>query len=192
MALSSHCFDLEYVAKLRDGDPDIRAHFTAHFGHLLDVKLRARLRSRQMVEDARQETLLRVFATLRDSSKRQPENLGAFVHAVSTNVLFEMFRAESRTTPMGENCPEPADARAGPEDQVVTADRKRLVHQVLREMPDRDSQLLREVFLDERDKDDICRAHGIDREYLRVLVHRAKNRFRTLLENSLQRGAGAD
>ena len=179
------------MAKLREGDPEIQAHFTGHFGHLLDIKLRARLRSRQLVEDARQETLLRVFATLRDSSKRQPENLGAFIHAVSTNVLFEMFRAESRTAPMGENSPEPADAGAGPEDQAVTADRRRLVHQVLSEMPDRDSQLLREVFLEERDKDAICRTHGIDREYLRVLVHRAKNRFRTLIETGSQRRAGA-
>ena len=31
---------------------------------------------------------------------------------------------------------------------------------------------------DERNKDELCREQGIDRDYLRVLLHRAKERFR--------------
>ena len=34
------------------------------------------------------------------------------------------------------------------------------------------------LFVEERDKDDICRSLQIDRGYLRVLLHRAKQRFR--------------
>jgi RNA polymerase sigma-70 factor, ECF subfamily len=37
---------------------------------------------------------------------------------------------------------------------------------------------LREVFLEERDKDEVCRDYGVDREYLRVLLHRAKQSFK--------------
>jgi RNA polymerase sigma-70 factor (ECF subfamily) len=44
--------------------------------------------------------------------------------------------------------------------------------------------LLRWLFFDERDKDDICRELNIDRNYLRVLLHRAKNRFRELLDDT--------
>ena len=40
------------------------------------------------------------------------------------------------------------------------------------------SDLLRELFFLEKDKDEICRERGVDREYLRVLLHRAKTRFR--------------
>jgi RNA polymerase sigma-70 factor (ECF subfamily) len=179
--LDFQVFDADYVSRLREGDPEVERHFTAHFGHLLEIKLRARLRAPQLVGDARQETFLRVFSTLRNPEKRQPENLGAFVNAVCNNVLFELFRAESRTLAMTESTPEPTDPGVDPEGQAVSADRKRLVHQVLGELPSRDCQLLREVFLEERDKDEVCRDHDIDREYLRVLLHRAKIRFRGLL-----------
>ena len=35
------------------------------------------------------------------------------------------------------------------------------------------------VFLDERDRDEVCREFGVDREYLRVLLFRAKQEFKT-------------
>jgi RNA polymerase sigma-70 factor (ECF subfamily) len=47
-------------------------------------------------------------------------------------------------------------------------------------MSERDRRLLREVFLEERDKDEVCRDFGVDREYLRVLLHRAKQAFKSL------------
>jgi RNA polymerase sigma-70 factor (ECF subfamily) len=39
---------------------------------------------------------------------------------------------------------------------------------------------LQAVLLDERDKDEICVELGVDRDYLRVLLHRAKGSFRTM------------
>jgi RNA polymerase sigma-70 factor (ECF subfamily) len=38
--------------------------------------------------------------------------------------------------------------------------------------------LLEWLFFEEREKDEICRTLGIDRNYLRVLLHRAKQRFK--------------
>jgi RNA polymerase sigma-70 factor (ECF subfamily) len=42
----------------------------------------------------------------------------------------------------------------------------------------KDRDLLTAIFLDERDKDEVCREFGVDRDYLRVLVYRAKSHFR--------------
>jgi RNA polymerase sigma-70 factor (ECF subfamily) len=36
--------------------------------------------------------------------------------------------------------------------------------------------------LEEKDKDEVCRQFGVDRDYLRVLLHRAKDKFRVLYE----------
>lgn len=184
-------FDDDYVGRLRNGEPEIERHFAAHFGHLLEIKLRARLRSRTHIEDARQETLLRVFATIRNPTKRQPVNLGAFVNAVCNNVLLELFRAESRTSAMPDDLPEPMDRHANPEMAVVTADRRRAVDRVLAEMTPRDRELIRGVFLEEADKDEVCRLHQVDREYLRVLLHRAKARFRGAMEGSRRAAVGS-
>jgi RNA polymerase sigma-70 factor (ECF subfamily) len=37
---------------------------------------------------------------------------------------------------------------------------------------------LKAVFFDERDRDEVCREFGVDRDYLRVLLHRAKQEFK--------------
>jgi RNA polymerase sigma-70 factor (ECF subfamily) len=52
-------------ATLKDGDPETERHFTTYFGDLLLIKLRARLRNTQTIEDIRQETFLRVLSTLK-------------------------------------------------------------------------------------------------------------------------------
>jgi RNA polymerase sigma-70 factor (ECF subfamily) len=56
-----------------------------------------------------------------------------------------------------------------------------MVSQVLSEMPEKDRILLRRVCLDEEDKDSVCREYQVDRNYLRVLLHRARNRFRAVM-----------
>ena len=49
----------------------------------------------------------------------------------------------------------------------------------LLDLPEKDRLLLKAVFLDERDRDEVCREFGVDREYLRVLLFRAKQEFKT-------------
>ena len=56
------------------------------------------------------------------------------------------------------------------------------VRKVLSGLPARDRELLRAVFLEEKDKDTVCRDIGVDRNYLRVLLHRAKDKFKAAYE----------
>ena len=58
-------FDRAYLDRLASGEPETERHFTRYFGDLLSIKLRSRLRSPAQVEDARQETFLRVMKALR-------------------------------------------------------------------------------------------------------------------------------
>jgi len=53
----------------------------------------------------------------------------------------------------------------------------KLVHDVLAMMPERDRHILRARFFEERENDDVCHEFGVDRDYLRVLLHRAINKF---------------
>ena len=45
-------------------------------------------------------------------------------------------------------------------------------------LPEKERELLRWLFFEDRDKDLICKELNVDRNYLRVLLHRAKARFR--------------
>ena len=176
-----HEFNESYLERLCSGDFRTETHFVAYFSELIQLKLRSRVKSPQAVEDLRQETFARVFATLRSQGIRQPERLGAFVNSVCNNVLLEHYRSASRENPVeeeqGANVPDPSL------DVVAILSHKEMeqkVRQVLDELSERDRRLLREIFLEERDKDAVCRDFGVDRDYLRVLLHRAKQSFKAV------------
>jgi RNA polymerase sigma-70 factor (ECF subfamily) len=61
---------------------------------------------------------------------------------------------------------------------VISDDARKVVRRVLDGLNERDRSLLQAVFLEERDKDEVCTELGVDRDYLRVLLHRAKASFR--------------
>jgi len=193
--LERKVFDQEYVNRLTEGDPETEAHFTDYFGALLLIKLRGRLRSPQLIEDVRQETFLRVLNVLRKKGGVQhPERLGAFVNSVCENVLSESFRAGSRFQQVPENAVEQADENASAESHCLSEERKSIIRRVMITLAHPDQQILRKVFLEEQDKDEICKEMGIDRDYLRVRVHRALARFRSSLQkqtNPFSRGSAA-
>jgi RNA polymerase sigma-70 factor, ECF subfamily len=172
-------FDREYIDRLRNRDPETEAHFTRYFGDRLRIKLRMRLRSSQLVDDLRQETFLRVLTAIRQNGSIQhPERLGAYVNAVCDNLLFELYRSQARcpqTLPEDVDVP---DGHAGANSTLVDEERKDQVRKVLQGLPAKDRSVLYMIFFEEADRAEVCRRFGIDREYLRVLLHRAKLRFR--------------
>ena len=183
-ALELQGFDAAYLERLRSGDPGTELHFVKYFGELILIKLRCRVRSQVLIEDVRQETFLRVVRALRSpEGVRDPERLGAFVNSVCNNVLLEFFRAEGRHRPTaGEPDPEVRAKEPDPENTLISEEGKELVRRVIDELPDRDRRLLRALFLEERDKDEVCAQFGVDRDYLRVLLYRAKTQFRVHYE----------
>jgi RNA polymerase sigma-70 factor (ECF subfamily) len=174
-----HSFDDDYIKRLAAGDAVVESHFGAYFGELLNLKLRARLRSPQLIEDIRQETLFRVLKIVRNQGVAYPERFGGFVSAVCNNVLMEMVRADGRQDQLEPDV-EPPDEKIDLDAPLVNEQHRRKVEKVLNQLPEKDRQLLRMVFLEERDKREICRHFGVTEDYLRVLLHRAKGRFRAL------------
>jgi RNA polymerase sigma-70 factor (ECF subfamily) len=173
-------FDADYIDRLGAGDRTTQEHFVGYFTALLQLKLRSRLKSPQAIEDVRQETFVRVLKALgKEGSLRQPERLGAFVNTVCNNVLFEHYRSSSRSDSLDEEGqPELPATGASALDMVASKQVTIKVREVLLELPMRDRMLLKAVFLDERDRDEVCREFGVDREYLRVLLYRAKKDFK--------------
>lgn len=186
-------FDESYVERLHAGDFRTQEHFVAYFSELIQLKLRSRLNSPQAIEDVRQETFTRVFAALRDGKLRQPDRLGAFVNSMCNNVLLEHYRASSRSDSLDDDDqPELPDAKVDVLGAIANKQMAEKIRDILEEMPERDRRLLREIFLEERDKDEVCNDFGVDRDYLRVLLHRAKQSFKSLyLKNIEARPPGA-
>ena len=131
------------------------------------IKLRSRLRSPAQVEDAIQETFLRVLKAVRQPGGIQsPGGFGSFVNSVCNNVLFEMYRSHSRVDPLGRrHRRQIRDTRIDAEETVVL-DEERLRAEGHGNAAAKERQLLQWLFFEERDKDEVCRTLGIDRNYL--------------------------
>jgi RNA polymerase sigma-70 factor (ECF subfamily) len=185
--LQFHSFDEAYVERLRVGDSCTQEHFGAYFSALIQVKLRSRLRSREAIEDVRQETFARFYVALREGKILHPERLGSFVNSVCNNVLLEHYRATARHSSLDDDNNDEKELPAQAMDllgALVAKETEKKVREILEQLPERDRRLLREVFLEERDKDEVCRGFGVDREYLRVLLHRAKQSFKSLYKKN--------
>jgi RNA polymerase sigma-70 factor (ECF subfamily) len=177
--LQFHSFDESYVNRLRSGDYRTQEHFSAYFSALIKIKLASRVKSRETVEDLRQETFARFFAALRDEKILRPESLGSFINSICNNVLFEYYRSASANTPLdGNEESDPFSVLPDVVDAIGAKELEKKVREILQKLPERDRRILREVFLEERDKDEVCRELGVDRDYLRVLLHRAKRAFK--------------
>lgn len=179
-SLQFHTFDATYIEDLRAGDARTQEHFVGYFTELLHLKLRSRLQSKQAIEDVRQETFVRVFTALRkDGALRQPDRLGAFVNTVCNHVLFEHYRSTNRSQSLdAEDQPELPATGSSAHDIVVAQQLKEKVREILTVMPARDRAVLKAIFLDERDREEVCREFGVDADYLRVLLFRAKQNFK--------------
>jgi RNA polymerase sigma-70 factor, ECF subfamily len=181
-------FDASYLERLKSGDAGTEEHFVSYFSELIRLKLRSRLNSREAVDDVRQETFARVFAILRsEKGLRQADRLGAFVNSVCNNVLLEQYRSKSKNEAALDDEPETVFVNRGRDalSLLEIKDTERIVRQILSDLSERDRSLLRSVLLEERDKDEVCAELGISREYLRVLVHRAKQSFKLFYINRL-------
>lgn len=172
-----YSFDEEYLRRLGARDPATEAHFVAYFSERLRITLRARGVDASTIEDVRQETFCRVLVAVRSGSVNNPRGFGAYVHSVGKNVLSEIRRDDYRNQHDPLESTDVADGKLGLEEIIEQREDGALVRAILAELPERDRHILHARFFEERDSDDVCNDFGVDRDYLRVLLHRAINKF---------------
>lgn len=186
-----HAFDKHYLEKLKSGDFRTQEHFVSYFSELIRLKLSKRMRSSFEVDDARQETFARFFVKLRKDDIREPDRLGPLINGMCNMILLEYYRSGAHVVTSDDdeaeaNIPDPGISAV---DAIVNRELQEKVRETLGELSEKDRRLISDVLLEEKDKDQVCREHGVDREYLRVLVHRAKKSFKSLYLKKMARAA---
>jgi RNA polymerase sigma-70 factor (ECF subfamily) len=175
--LPPFAFNAMYIQSLQQGDPSTEEHFVAHFSPILLRKLRSKLRSTDMAHDLRQETFLRVLTVLRsDHGVRSPERFEVFVLGVCKNVLREACRREK---PLMQMPPEfdLASAAPSPYACALAGETENYVSKVLSRLAPHGREILQAALLEEQSREEICLRFGIDRNRLRLLIHRARKKF---------------
>lgn len=170
-------FDAEYLRRLRAGDPMIEDHFTKYFGELLTIKLRARRIARGDLLEMTQETFFRVWKAIRSGNGIQsPERLGSFVNSVCNNIVLEWYRGKLRTDQLPDDWDEPIPIDIV--DLLVSAEDCARVRETLDSLDSKDAELLRDIYIKERPKAEVCKERNVTSTYIRVLLHRAREKFR--------------
>ncbi len=180
-----YAFDDDYVRRLREDDPWTTRHFFHYFDRLLTFKMLPKLRRPDLVEDGKQIVYVRVLAAVKAGEIRNGNAFGAYVSRTADNVIKELLRQEAlrkkRTDPLGDdhvNIPSPRSS----DKSLIEHETRERVHKVLAELSDRDRELLERSLLHEDTPAELCEQFKVKPEYLRVLLFRARERFRSLFE----------
>jgi RNA polymerase sigma factor (sigma-70 family) len=180
-----YSFDDEYLRRLGAHDPATEAHFVAYFSERLRITLRARGIDAYTIEDVRQETFCRVWVAIQSGSVNNPQGFGAYVHAVCKHVLSESRRGDIRNQHDPLDGTDVVDQQLGLEELMQRKENSDLVRAILAELPERDQHLLQARFFEDRDNEEVCGDFGVDRDYLRVLFHRAIHKFAELYKKKI-------
>jgi len=141
------------------------------------------------VDDLVQETLVRFFRAEQRKLIRNPDEFGAFLNGVCRNVILEYRRRIRRERPIDPHVPIP-DPGTRPDAEIF--EMRDAIDNGLQELAERDRSILRALYLEGREKDDICSEWGMSDAQFRVVLFRAKERFRRVYRRELKRNSTLD
>jgi RNA polymerase sigma-70 factor (ECF subfamily) len=128
------------------------------------------------VDDLVQETLTRfVRAGQQGQIRNNAEEFGPFVNGVCRNVILE-YRRRIRREPLAD--PEIPIRDTGVRPDAEIFEMRQAIDHGLSELAERDRTVLRLLYLEGKEKEDICRDLGMTDAQFRVVLFRAKERFR--------------
>jgi len=155
-------------------------------------KLRSRLRFKVSydvgfacpdIDDIVQESLTRFLTATQKDKIHNPAAAGAFLNGICRNVISEYRRRNMRDEPMPEVVPEP---ESGAIADAELFELRQAISHGLDQLSERDRQVLRAFYLEEKSREEILRQTGLTDENFRVVLCRAKERFRAIYVQQAQ------
>jgi RNA polymerase sigma-70 factor, ECF subfamily len=144
-----------------------------------------RVRDPEVAADILQDAAVTTLEKLRSGEIAHPENVGGYLYRVALNHLRNHRRKDRSALSSADGLDElPASENdAGWENirgrQWATAARR-----MLEELPvARDREVLVRFYLDDEDREQICRELRLSEEHFNRVIFRARNRFRELVEH---------
>jgi RNA polymerase sigma-70 factor (ECF subfamily) len=127
------------------------------------------------VDDLVQESLARFIRAEQRNQIRNTEEFGAFLNGVCRNVILEYRRRMRREPNLDQDMPIP-DTGVRPDGEIL--EMRDSIDHSLAELAERDRMILKALYLDGKEKDEICREWKMSDAQFRVVLFRAKERFR--------------
>ena len=175
------------VQGIRDGDANAESRLVERYSDGLRFLLLRRTRDDERARDLVQDTLYIAISKLREIDLENPERLAGYLRGIAIRVALNAGRRQQRE-PYAmevEAVGQIPDREPKQFDHVAREQTRAAVHKLLQSMPmKRDREILTRFYVQDQDKEEICRALGLDSLHFNRVLFRAKNRFRKLLESS--------
>jgi len=143
-----------------------------------------RVRDPEVAADILQDAAVTTLEKLRNGEIAHPENLGGYLYRVALNHLRNYRRKDRGAVSSADAVEDLRGAEEDPEwERVGRPQWAAAARRMLAEMPTaRDRELLMRFYLNDEDKDYICRTLHLSHEHFNRVIFRARNRLKELLE----------
>lgn len=175
--------------RILSGDTAAETELVERYSRGVYFLLTELTRDRARADDLHQETFRLVIEKVRAGELREPEKLPGFIRQLAKNLFIADYRKKARRTMEDlETVPQPADPTPNQLVQVLQEEDTRLVRELLAGLqPERDRLVLFRFYLAGEPREKICADLGLTVGAFNVALHRARQRFKTLVETSAAR-----
>jgi RNA polymerase sigma-70 factor, ECF subfamily len=144
-----------------------------------------RVRDPEAAADILQDAAVTTLEKLRSGEIAQPENLGGYLYRVALNHLRNHRRKDRSAVSSAEALDElPSSENQDDWGNIGGRQWATAARRMLEEMPvARDRDILVRFYLDDEDKDSICRELQLSEDHFNRVIFRARNRFREFIEH---------
>jgi RNA polymerase sigma-70 factor (ECF subfamily) len=168
----------------KTGVPDTADALARSYPGLMAVLTR-RSGNAQLAFDLLQDAIVTTLAKQREGLAPTGDDFAGYVFRTAINHLRNHQRRERGTVCDPASIELAEDAAPGPADTSQRDVNQRLVRALLQQMPNpRDRQLLVRHYLDERERDEVCRELALTPAQFARIAHRARQRLRELIERA--------
>lgn len=175
------------VNRIRQGDPGGEEVLYRTLAGGARFFLQRRLGT-QDVEDRVHDLFLTVVNTIRRGELQYPERLMGFVRTLLYRQLSQEIDKSARRRDTGADFDTAAELPAPgttPEERAIAAEKSELMKKMLRELSDRDFEVLSRFYIREQPPQQICKDMGMTQVQFQLLKSRAKARLAELMRRRL-------
>ena len=175
------------VQSIRAGDAAAADEMVQRYSRGLEYLLKRRINDSELAREALQITFCVAAEKLRAIDLDQPERLAGYLRGIAIRVAKAQLRKAYKSPfPVDDKIIAAIpDYEPGQFEQVSREQTRAAIQKLLDSMPVyRDREILKRFYLLEHDKQDICGALNLSSLHFNRVLHRAKARFRKILEES--------
>lgn len=178
---------VDLVRDIRTGSSRAEAAMIERYSDGLRYLILRRVHDPERAQDLLHDTFCIAIAKLRDTNIEDPPRLAGYLRGIAVRVCCNAGRRQRREPNVAdaeivERMPDHAPRQF---EQLSREQTRSAIRALLQSMPvARDRELLTRLYVHDEDKQEICRALQLDSLHFNRVLHRAKKRFRQVLEKT--------